>query len=475
MKQFKWGIVLLAVLLAVMAMVPIVSAGDLNKIDLHLQGTPYSPVIRFDGLSTIVPQTTTEKTTYAEISPSIKKYDVINIDVKTLKKQLLSGQKIPIHLKDTSYLMNLHEETFYPSAETGVFTFTGHLENSQAGTEIPDSEAHLTMDDTGVIGKISVTPSDYYLIDEFDQMDNTRPAKTLQYVYSSKDVEPSKMHTGEDGIFVLPSGKGKVYSQLTPEEIDWIKSQQQKNYKSKTSDLSTVQQDGGIRSPADWVDVNLLVLCDNQMYTGYSNWIKRAQSLVADANTAMAFNYIKIRLVPTYDATQRTILSNNFDLTRPVLSFHDLVPTSYLDTQNADIAMFLCSRQFNAGNGVIGQSTVFDNPNSSYHRHATIMYEAAPGWGYYANPQERAAVFTHEIGHLFDADAQGAGENPSIQLETYNRAISWTESGNVKYSVMWQGALADPNYFSSPNYHGDALHDNARRLSETKDTVAGYR
>jgi hypothetical protein len=371
--------------------------------------------------------------------------------------------------------MNLHEETFYPSAETGVYTFTGNLENSQDGTEIPDSEAHLTMDDAGVIGKISVTPTDYYVIDEFDRLDNTRSAKTFQFVYSSKDVEPSKASTGEDGIFVLPSGEGKVYSQLTQEEIDWIKSQQLKNDKSKTSDLSNVQQEGSILSPADWVNVNLLVLCDNQMYTGYSNWTKRAQSLVADANTAMAFNYIKIRLVPIYDASQRTLLSNNFDLTQPVLSFHDLVPTSYLDTQNADIAMFLCSRQFNTGRQTLGQSLVFDNTNSSYRRHATIMYEAAPAWGYFAGPQERAALFTHELGHLFDGDAQGAGENPSLQTDLYNRAINWTESSNEKYTVMWQGALADPNYFSSPNYHGDALHDNARRLSETKDTVAGYR
>ena len=477
MKLFKWSIVLLALLLAAMAMVPIVSAAErtsTNNSTLQLLGNKDTSIIQFDGISTLFHEATSEKDVQMKIPQSIKKYSIITIDVSTIKKELLSQKKVPIHLNEISYMMNLHEDTFYPSAETGVYTFTGHLENGHTGERISDSEVHLTMDNEGILGRISVTPTDYYIIDEIDNQNASKGPKTAQYVYSSKDVEPSKVSTGEDGVFTLPSGESKVYSQLSQDEIKWIVAQNENRSQKETQNGLRLTR---TQVQTNFVDVNLLVLCDNQMYTGYSNWIKRAQSLVSDANTAMAFDDIKIRLVPIYDATQRTVLSNNFNLTQPVRSFHDLVGNSYLDSNNADIAMFLCSRQFNAGAGVIGQSTVFDNPNSDYRRHATIMYESASGWGYSANAQQRAAVFTHELGHLFDADAQGAGENPSIQTETYNRATTYTTgSGQTQYTVMYSGQLGDPNYFSSSQInHGDLSHDNSKRLSETKSIVAGYR
>jgi hypothetical protein len=461
MKLRKTIIALLALLLAAIAIVPCVSAGDPNNMDLQLNGGQNNPVMRFDGLSVIAPQTIPEKTSYTEVSSSIKKYDVINIDVKTLKMQLLSGQKIPIHLKDASYIMNLHEETFYPSAETGVYTFTGNLERIDDGKAIAGSEVHLTLDDNGVIGKISLDKLTYWYIDEIESKGISGSPGLIQYVYYSGDVERRMSPMGEDLYVMLPSGESKPLTELSDEELRHFITESQNRQKNSVVTSGVF----------DWYDVNILVVCDNQMYTSYSNWVKRAQSVVSDVNAAMSYDDIKIRLVPTYDASKRFDLSNNFNAATPLQVFQQYVDNAYLNSKNADIAMYLSGNQFST---CIGASYGFDT-GSTLGRHAVMMYERSVGGGYGANPQERANVFTHEVGHLFDA----AHETAPAQTELYNRATTYVISGTTYHTLMYSYVTTDPTYFSSDDprsgvYYGDASHDNSRRLRETKATVAGY-
>ena len=465
MKLRKISIGLLALLLAAMVMVPLVSAAgeksDTNIVDIQTQGTQERPVMLFDGLSTIVPQVSNEKGFEIEISSAIKKYEIVNINVKTLKEKLLSGQKIPIHLNGTSYIMNLHEDTFYPSAETGVFTFTGHLESSQDGKEIPGSEAHLTMDDAGVIGKISLDKNHYYSIDETATTGKSSSGKAKQYVYYSGDVESRESPMGEDRYVVLPSGESKPLSALSAEELKKYISDSGKNNEKMFTTMGLF----------DWYDVNILIVCDNQMYNKYSNWVKRAQSVVSDANSAMSYDDIKIRLVPTYDASKRSVLSSNFNAAEPLQVFYQYVDNAYLNSKNADIAMYLSGNQFST---CIGAGWGFHG-GPTYGRHAVMMYERSVGGGYGANPQERANVFTHEVGHLFDADH----ETIAPEQESYARATTYDIGSTTYHTLMYSYVTTDPTYFSSDDPHGgisygDASHDNSRRLRENKATVAGY-
>lgn len=99
-----------------------------------------------------------------------------------------------------------------------------------------------------------------------------------------------------------------------------------------------------------------------------------------------------------------------------------------------------------------------------------MSYEAMPP-GYVANAQDRAYVFTHELGHLFD----GAHENASNQVETYNRAIKYTVNGIEQQTTMWSTVSQDPLIFSTNDgVHGDVNHNNALRLKETKGVVSAY-
>jgi len=352
--------------------------------------------------------------------------------------------------------MNLHEDTIYPSAETGVYTFTGTLENSKDGNTIPGSEAHLTMDDTGVIGKISLDAFTYWYIDEIEGDKSSTSPGLRQYAYYSGDVEQTLSPMGEDRYVLLPSGESKPITSLSEEELRLFMADSQKKQKSPATILGEF----------DWYDINILVVCDNQMYTRYSNWVKKAQSVVSDANTAMNYDDIKMRLVPTYDASRRFDLSNNFNATTPLEASHPWVNNSYLDSKNADIAMYMSGNQFT---NYIGCSFIYDN-GYRLGRNGVMMFERSAGGGYGANPQERANAFTHEVGHMLDADHETAPN----QTELYNRATTYDTSGTTYHTLMYSYVTTDPTYFSSDDRYGDSIHDNARRLRETKATVAGY-
>jgi len=459
----KICIALLALMLAAMVIVPMVSAEDNRSTDLSSQSTGQQiiPEVEIDGISGNLQTTGIDKSGSLPISDSIKSYDLISMDAKKLKEQLLANQEIPVRLKGTNYFMVLHEDTFYPSEKTGVYTFSGYLENSVDGTRVTDSEVHLTLDDSALIGKISPDRFTYWYIDLIETSDISKSSGPTQYVYYSDDVEQKISPMGEDRYVMLPSGESKLINELSKEEL----TQYMTDVQNRQKNLAVT------RGEADWYNVNILVVCDNQMYSRYSNWVLRAQSVVSDANAAMSYDDIRVQLVPTYDASKRFDLSNNFNAASPLQVFQLYVNNAYLNSKSADIAMYLSGNQFST---VIGASYGFD-AGSTLGRHAVMMYEAAAGGGYGANPQERANVFTHEVGHLFDADHETA---PG-QTELYNRASTYRISGIDYHTLMYSYVTTDPTYYSSDDihgtiYHGNSLHNNAQRLRETKATVAGY-
>jgi len=454
----KTWVVLLALMLAAMAMVPCVSAVENPSTGLYSQSLDQQRThdVEFDGISGDLQTTILEKSDFQTIPDSIKKYDLINLDAKIMKERLLANQKIPVRLKGTWYFMNLDEETFYPSEETGVYTFSGYLENCVDGARVAGSEIRLTLDDSGVIGKISPDRITYWNIDLIEPTESSKSLGPIQYVYYSGNVERKISPMGEDRYMMMPSGDSKPLNELSKEEL----TQYLADVQDRQKDLTVP------RGESDWYNVNILVVCDNEMYSRYSNWVLRAQSVVSDVNAAMSFNDIRIQLVPTYDASKRYDLSNNFDASSSLQVFRQYVDNAYLNSKSADIAIYLSGNQFSTS---IGATYGFD-AGSTFGRHAVMMFEASTGGGYGANPQERANVFAHEVGHIFDADHQTA---PG-QAEFYNRATTYIQTGSTLHTLMYSYVTTDPTYYSSDDLYGDFYHDNARRLRETKAIVAGY-
>ena len=85
---------------------------------------------------------------------------------------------------------------------------------------------------------------------------------------------------------------------------------------------------------------------------------------------------------------------------------------------------------------------------------------------YWGTPQGRRCISIHEVGHNFNAHHEGT--------PGYNQAYAF--NGGLSHTVMWSYYIEYVNCyeFSSDNYHGDALHDNARAIREAKAWVAGY-
>jgi len=204
MKKMRPGVILLALLLAALATVPMVSAEENSSGVSQTQppGISTPSLITFDDLSTPGSQQLNDASVSNAVSSSITKYETLEIDTKTLKTRLLSGKQIPIHLNGIPYFMNLHEETFYPSAETGVYTFNGKLVSGN-GQTFPESSVHLTMDDNGILGHLAVDSSETIYLDEVS--DDYPRTPEQQIAYSSKDVIPHTIDLTNDLIADTPS------------------------------------------------------------------------------------------------------------------------------------------------------------------------------------------------------------------------------------------------------------------------------
>jgi len=204
MKKRRFGIILLALCLAAMATVPVVSAEENSSRLSQPQQPALSTIslIIFDNLSTTGSQQLNDASVSNAVSSSITKYETLEIDAKTLKTRLLSGKQIPIHLNGVPYFMDLHEETFYPSTETGVYTFNGKLVSGN-GQTFPESSVHLTMDDNGILGHLAVDSSETIYLDEVS--DDYPRIPEQQIAYSSKDVIPHTIDLTNDLIVNSPS------------------------------------------------------------------------------------------------------------------------------------------------------------------------------------------------------------------------------------------------------------------------------
>jgi hypothetical protein len=102
---------------------------------------------------------------------------------------------------------------------------------------------------------------------------------------------------------------------------------------------------------------------------------------------------------------------------------------------------------------------------------------------YSGSPQGRASVSLHEIGHIFDATHEDITRPPNEPQ--YTHATWYLDGLSVHQTVMWHSYFEQANTMefssnsspycgSSVVCHGDSTHDNARRISETRDTVAMY-
>jgi len=446
MTQLKTtSVVLLLLLVAGMAIVPCVSAMDeVSDTKYNNQTDAYNPIIVFEGVSQI--NRIVDDYQDLNVPKTIKKFDVISIDMEKIRENLKAGQQISIRIDGKPYKMNIKEiKVNAEGVSPETRSYSGFLD------DVKNSEVVLTVSDTILIGRISIDNVDY-IVDTCQSSDQKGSAKTIQYVYSSADV-------AEEGEYIM----GDEYSTYLKNQL--LSTKINEDY------LTTIIPEDDARAVASNTWVRILVMTDNQWITSEPDWQTKAQNIIAEANNQLTRSDIQVQLIAIYDSSKRYELSNDYPniINDPLGTFYSHVPASYLNGQSADIAIYLGG--YDATCNAIGATYGYDasSPNARRYAWAQMADDPSP---HDAVHHDRTVVAMHEIGHMFDADHQSA---PG-QSTSYNRAHEWTEWVIYTYqTVVYAPPMKSTRYeYSSDNYHGDANHDNARRIYETRGVVANY-
>jgi hypothetical protein len=441
----KTGVVLLLLLVAGMTIVPCVSAeNEVSDTDYKKQTDANYPIIVFEGSSQI--ERVVDASRDLNVPKTIKKFDVISIDMEKIRKSLKTGQQISIRIDGKPYKMNLREiQVNAEGVSPDTRSYSGFL------NDVKNSEIVLTVSDSILIGRISIDNVDYS-IDTCQSSDQKGSAKIIQYVYSSADV-------AEEGEYLM----GDEYSTYLKNQL--------LSTKINDDDLTTIIPEADAQAVDSNTLVSILVMTDNQWITSEPDWQTKAQNIIAEANNQLTRSDIQVQLIATYDSSKRYELSNDYPniINDPLGTFYSHVPASYLNGKSADIAIYLGG--YDATCNAVGLAYGYDASSSNARRYAWAQMADDPS-PHDAVHHDRAVVALHEIGHMFDADHQSA---PG-QSTAYNRAHEWTEWFIYTYqTVVYAPPMKSTRYeYSSDNYHGDVNHDNARRIYETRGVVANY-
>lgn len=388
------------------------------------------------------------------IPPAVKKYDLVIFDHKGINTDLRApSPHLSFLIYDTDYSAILKRMDF-EVINDGIDSYTGIL------TGEPNSSVLLTISNNATIGSVTLNDETFYF--EPVQIKALTTDRIPHIIYSSNDVENRE----------FPIDNGPINSN-------------DNNLDAEFGSLKASLGNECVRSTDTASDgrtaVTVLIVTDNQFYSDHSGygWNIVAQDIIAEANRQFGRDDIGVILIPIYDDSKRLILTNNLQVkTNPLYAFMDVYPFTSLDETSADLGLYL---------GGYDKTTDNDQGLSNGYGNATHPYYGRYSWAqmvaddplYLATTKGRRIITIHELGHQFGAHHDDGDTNPLLDTPGYNRAFSWggTPPFDLR-SVMWHeySETASTYEFSSshPSYMGDEMHDNARRIRETKGIVSGY-
>lgn len=216
--------IILIFLLVMACLVPIANAETGEQTGIVPQHTDIRqpPVLVFDNLSELKSMEVKQdyRTRYSGMKKfsGMKNFDIIGLNATTLKQQLASGEKIPIHLDGIPYVIIPNSSNM-----KGDPQFFGQLVNSSGQVE-KNFIVELYISEPRIKGKIFDPITDtYYFI---DPLFTNQSGKVFYWVYSSKPGLHGDFQIPEDSIIFI-NGEGKTGSELTPEEVELILRSQQ--------------------------------------------------------------------------------------------------------------------------------------------------------------------------------------------------------------------------------------------------------
>ncbi len=417
-KGLKIGVV--ALLLLLMSGGVLASGNNQNsleKVDFNKSTLEISEIL--DNFETVT------------ANPVVFKNSADNGSVKIglLEKELdIELHQVPVQSNDAEIIIDNNSGSYAIKAPK-VYTYKGKV------IGVSNSSALFTVSDDVLIGKIEVAGTSY-IIEQTNKKDNGR---VVHVVYTSDAIKKRNISVyNTDGVVrqaplgTLPSFEAPISSgTLTTTTVDLLASYDtefQNTFSNPTAEISNMINSVNNAYSPTGVTLNI------KSYKYYSN-IQNSDACTVRSNFA-------------------STASGDRDSTRSDLAF--LFSGKEFTTD--DIG---CAWQYNGWSG--GAYAVAQ------------MVSAGIFTSYGGSYDDRTIVTAHEIGHLFGADHQNSNQ-------AYAKAYSW-DAGWLRtdYTALWTPYMGIfyPYYmqleFSNANNHGDSTHDNARRISETKATVAGFR
>jgi hypothetical protein len=434
----------LAVLLVSVVVVPAVSAQDATGTPTT-GGSSEPALVIGDSMDVLIVGATSVSDMRASgitapeelnIPKGITRYDLVTFEHTALNKQIRGVLPLQIHGKE--YQAELHRMDF-EQIDDGIDSYEGMI----AGVD--GSDVLLTTGENVLVGSVTLGNETFWITPVESRARAEKEASPLHVIYSSQDIENPERSVVID------------YGTLTPPE----------GYTS--TDVSEDLESSTIGLRDQCATVNLLVTTDNQFYQDQSDWRTVAQDIVAEANRRFGRDDILVSLcVMAYTDSRRVQLSNQYDiLSSPIEAFERVYPNGDLDLWASDLALYVGG--YDADGSAQGLTYGY---YPAHHRHAWAQMVPDDFW-YQGTTHGRRCVSIHELGHLFDTGHQDLDQNRTTP--SYRRASQWFDplpKISVTYS-FFNEAMSTAE-FSSDDYHGDADHDNARRIRETKWTVANY-
>lgn len=439
----KLGVILLALLLAAMAMAPVVSAEKVLQTK-DLVGMKYISDISSDSKIQM------------PISKTIAEYALVTVDPAAFIKNADSMKVVETTINGTVYSIELTAVPSIIAPSAKLYTKTS------SGTTVSDipqvkqyrgrilgatnGEAFFTVDDKVLLGWIS-TGNNSYFIDQYGTRDD---GKIVHIVYNAKNEVTRKN---------LPSDNDILPGTVSPGVF-------------AVPDKTLV---GNSMSPMTTSNVGLLAVYDTQFHNTYPSSTSEITSMMATVGNAFSPSYVGVNFQINGFCWDSTLTSTNKDtLTNQLISSDSALRTS----TSSDLVSLFTGRDLDGNDiGNAGQYTYGVYDASAY----SVEQMTDSGTSYTATSYQRPILIAHELGHNFGAMHQtdpGYSGYP-YYVPSYARAYSWSDWGTTRYTAMWspfQSGTTMSNEFSATDSgHGDSTHNNALRISLQKATVAAFK
>jgi hypothetical protein len=507
MKLIKTSVILLVVLLAVTVLVPCVSA--VWKLNDKVEGlVPMKgKVLSHEDILEMkyfqdVPITANVTISFPQ--QYLTEYALVTIDYSAVIQDINANHEIVARFggdgKDTSRIRMTDisiprpaDAISYRTNEAGEDVVIDPSEEAKiyAGTLVgrKRGDAKFTIGYGSFSGLIRIEPNTRYTIQDCGWIVET--GKTVYLVYDSrKDIHPKNEVAARGGDWTI----GRT--NYTPEQLVEI---ERKNIQlAKESDAQEAARQaslkkthtsgrGGDTAPLGLVgdvatttaSVDVMAVYDPEfrdMFTSQSEAETKIRNLFRDAKVAFSRGDIAVTL------NLKTIIyeTTSFPSSNPNNLGPDFVNrVSTAKSQNGCDLAFLFTGKVIDGD-TVGLGLMYDGHETSGYALAQMKSKT----GYTASDAQRAMEVAHEIGHNFgaahggmSASAYGAPWN----VPSWARSATWTDWWVFTHYTVMNPTISDDvrMEFSTTDVnvggHGDTTHDNARRIRETKATVAGYR